>query len=237
MSEWYSIEVFDGASSAALWADLHGDTLLESALLSGAKDWSWHGHSWGVVLELAFADVKAWEAWRALAHVQAALDGVGAVVEGLEAAEPRGPAGPCPWLAAVPRPCPCPGSGTTRASPSSPHGRGACWLPWVDRAWAMAPGCCRAPNASPAPAPPPAPPTAEVGRDRAAVPSTSRATRNQVPEVQMLMSTKSGAWSEGSFPFRALRSTSDHVTLSAKGRLTNARSIRMPRCSWKSPAR
>ena len=67
----------------ALWADLHGDPLLESALLSGAKDWSWHGHSWGVVLELEFADVKAWEAWRALPHVQAALDGVPDPVSGL----------------------------------------------------------------------------------------------------------------------------------------------------------
>jgi hypothetical protein len=76
MSEWYSIEVFDGASLASLWADLHGDNLLESALSAGAKDWSWHGHSWGVVLELEFADTKTFEAWRALPHVQAALDGV-----------------------------------------------------------------------------------------------------------------------------------------------------------------
>ena len=39
MSEWYSIEVFDGASSAGLWSDVHGDSLLESALSTGAKDW------------------------------------------------------------------------------------------------------------------------------------------------------------------------------------------------------
>jgi hypothetical protein len=90
MSEWYSIEVFDGASSASLWADLHGDPLLESALLSGARDWSWHGHSWGVVLELEFADAKAWEAWRALAHVQAALDGVPDPVSGLIVYRGRG---------------------------------------------------------------------------------------------------------------------------------------------------
>jgi hypothetical protein len=90
MSEWYSIEVFDGASSAALWADLHGDPLLESALSSGAKDWSWHGHSWGVVLELEFADTKAWDAWRALPHVQAALDGVPDPISGLIVYRGRG---------------------------------------------------------------------------------------------------------------------------------------------------
>jgi hypothetical protein len=108
MSEWYSIEVFDGASSAALWADLHGDTLLESALLSGAKDWSWHGHSWGVVLELAFADAKAWEAWRALPHVQAALDGVPDPVSGLIVYRGRGGSSGAPRPR---RPWPMRGSG------------------------------------------------------------------------------------------------------------------------------
>ncbi|HTW11077.1 MAG TPA: hypothetical protein VME46_26490 [Acidimicrobiales bacterium] len=90
MSEWYSIEVFDGASSAALWADVHGDPLLESALSSGAVDWSWHHHSWGVVLELEFADTKSWEQWRALAHVQAALDAVPDPVSGLIVYRGRG---------------------------------------------------------------------------------------------------------------------------------------------------
>lgn len=83
MSEWFSIEVFDGASSAGLWADAHGDQLLESALSWGAKDWSWHSHSWGVVLELEFVDLASWEAWRALPHVQAALDAVPDPVSGL----------------------------------------------------------------------------------------------------------------------------------------------------------
>jgi hypothetical protein len=90
MSEWYSIEVFDGASSAALWADVHGDSLLESALSSGAKDWSWHRHSWGVVLELEFADDKSWEAWRAMVHVQAALDAVPDPISGLIVYRGRG---------------------------------------------------------------------------------------------------------------------------------------------------
>lgn len=90
MSEWYSIEVFDGASSAALWAGAHGDPLLESALLMGAKDWSWHHHSWGVVLELEFEDSSSWEAWRAQAHVQAALDAVPDPVSGLIVYRGRG---------------------------------------------------------------------------------------------------------------------------------------------------
>jgi hypothetical protein len=90
MSEWYSIEVFDGASSAALWSDVHGDALLESALSTGAKDWSWHRHSWGVVLELEFADSKSWDAWRALPHVQAALDAVPDPISGLIVYRGRG---------------------------------------------------------------------------------------------------------------------------------------------------
>jgi hypothetical protein len=90
MSEWYSIEVFDGASSASMWAEAHGDPLLESALTWGARDWSWHRHSWGVVLELEFADTKAWDRWRALAHVQAALDAVPDPISGLIVYRGRG---------------------------------------------------------------------------------------------------------------------------------------------------
>jgi hypothetical protein len=71
-----SIEVIDGASSAARWADAHGDNLVEAALSSGALDWSWHSHSWGVVFEVAFADETAWERYRDLHGVQAALDAV-----------------------------------------------------------------------------------------------------------------------------------------------------------------
>ncbi|HUB69544.1 MAG TPA: hypothetical protein VL984_03910 [Acidimicrobiales bacterium] len=82
--------MFDGASSAALWASVHGDALLESALSSGAKDWSWHHHSWGVVLELEFADAKAWDDWRALPVVQAALDGVPDPISGLIVYRGRG---------------------------------------------------------------------------------------------------------------------------------------------------
>jgi hypothetical protein len=116
MSEWYSIEVFDGASSAALWSDMHGDPLLESALSTGAKDWSWHQHSWGVVLELEFADIKSWEAWRALPHVQAALDAVPDPISGLIVYRGRGGS-----------------SGTSRPRPHRPFqgsGSAALPLPW-----------------------------------------------------------------------------------------------------------
>jgi hypothetical protein len=80
---WYSIEVFDGASSASLWAEAYGDTLIESALVTGASDWSSHRHTWGVVLELAFEDEAAWEAFRQLPTVTAALDAVPDPVTGL----------------------------------------------------------------------------------------------------------------------------------------------------------
>lgn len=83
MAEWFSIEVFDGASSAVLWAEAHGDLLLESALASGAQDWSWHRHNWGTVLELAFEDATSWERWRSLPQVQAVLDAVPDPVSGL----------------------------------------------------------------------------------------------------------------------------------------------------------
>ena len=73
---WMSIEVLDGAFSAARWADAHGDAVVEAALASGASDWAWHRHTWGVVFEVAFADEAAWDRYRALEGVQAALDAV-----------------------------------------------------------------------------------------------------------------------------------------------------------------
>lgn len=71
---WMSIEVFDGAHSAAIWAEAWGDTLSEAALGHGAVDWSWSRHSWGVVLELAFADEGEWERFRESDALRAALD-------------------------------------------------------------------------------------------------------------------------------------------------------------------
>ncbi len=80
---WFSIEVLDGAESASVWSEAHRDALIESALLNRATDWNWHRHTWGVVLELAFADEAAWERFRDLPAVQAALDMVPDPVSGL----------------------------------------------------------------------------------------------------------------------------------------------------------
>ncbi len=83
MSMWFSIEVLDGAESATVWSEAHRDALIESALLNRATDWNWHRHTWGVVLELAFADEAAWERFRELPAVQAALDTVPDPISGL----------------------------------------------------------------------------------------------------------------------------------------------------------
>lgn len=90
MPYWMSIEVLDGASPASLWADTHGDALVEAALSSGASDWAWHRHTWGVVFEVAFADQEAWERYRALLVVQTALDAVPDPHFGLIIARGRG---------------------------------------------------------------------------------------------------------------------------------------------------
>ncbi|MCL6091630.1 MAG: hypothetical protein M1435_01575 [Actinobacteria bacterium] len=109
MSEWYSIEVFDGASSAAMWADAYGDALVESALSAGAKDWSWHYSTWGVVLEVEFQDAAHWEAWKALTGTQAALDAVPDPLSGLIVYRGRGGSSAAPWPR---RPRPLAGSGS-----------------------------------------------------------------------------------------------------------------------------
>ncbi len=90
MSVWFSIEVLDGASSSALWSEAYGDALVEAAILSGAAEWNWHRHTWGVVLELAFEDEAAWDRFRELASVQAALDAVPDPLSGLVVYRGRG---------------------------------------------------------------------------------------------------------------------------------------------------
>ncbi|MDP9074404.1 MAG: hypothetical protein M3N98_09585 [Actinomycetota bacterium] len=87
---WFSVEVLDGASSASIWSEAYGDALVESAILSGAIEWNWHRHTWGVVLELAFDEEPAWELFRSLPSVQAALDAVPDPVSGLMVYRGRG---------------------------------------------------------------------------------------------------------------------------------------------------
>ncbi len=109
MTSWYSIEVFDGASSASLWAEAHGDTIIETALGMGAADWSWDRHTWGVVLELAFSDDSAWAAFLDSTRVRAALDAVPDPVTGLIVYRGRGGSGFSPERR---RPKPLVGSGS-----------------------------------------------------------------------------------------------------------------------------
>jgi hypothetical protein len=89
--EWWSIEVFNGRSSAARWKDAYGEALVEVAFTTGAVDWAWHEFRWGVVLEVAFADERRWEFFYGLPAVQAALDAAPDPVKGLLVH--RGPGG------------------------------------------------------------------------------------------------------------------------------------------------
>jgi hypothetical protein len=87
---WFSIEVLDGSASASLWSEAYGDALVEAALLSGASDWNWHRHNWGVVLELEFDSEDVWGRFRELPAVNAALDAVPDPVSGLVVYRGRG---------------------------------------------------------------------------------------------------------------------------------------------------
>ena len=71
-----SIEVLDGDFAAWLWAEAHGDSLIEAALQFDVIEWRWHQFGWGMVLELDFADEDDWDRFRASTAVQAALDAV-----------------------------------------------------------------------------------------------------------------------------------------------------------------
>src|ERR1700760_306178 len=72
MAEWWSIEVFHADQSARRWKDSYEDALIEAALARGVREWAWHEHRTGVVLELQFHDDAAWEAYRALPAVRPA---------------------------------------------------------------------------------------------------------------------------------------------------------------------
>lgn len=78
-----SIEVLDGDFPAWLWAEAHGDGLVETALQCDVVQWRWHHFGWGSVLELDFADERGWERFRASPTVQAALDAVPDRISGL----------------------------------------------------------------------------------------------------------------------------------------------------------
>ena len=108
-----SIEVLDGEFPAWLWAEAHGDGLIEAALQCRVIEWRWHQFGWGTVLELDFADETDWELFRATTAVQAALDAVPDRFSGLliyrgrgGASPPREPRRPRPIAGAIdPRSC------------------------------------------------------------------------------------------------------------------------------------
>ncbi|MEO7804333.1 MAG: hypothetical protein ABIS18_08150 [Actinomycetota bacterium] len=78
-----SIEVLDGEFPASTWSHGHGDALVETAFYFGATEWLWHHHSWGVVLDLAFADEESWERFLLSPAVQAAFEAVPLPVAGV----------------------------------------------------------------------------------------------------------------------------------------------------------
>jgi hypothetical protein len=81
---WWSIEVLDGPTGSARgWQDARGGALTEAAITNGAYDWQWHSHSWGVLLEIAFASDERWQMFRDLTAVRAALDAVPDPINGL----------------------------------------------------------------------------------------------------------------------------------------------------------
>jgi hypothetical protein len=83
VAEWFSIEVVDEVSSARSWLDAHGDALVRAAIHGGATDWSWVQRPWGVVFEVEFGDEAAWQRYRDLPVVRAALDAVPDPVHGV----------------------------------------------------------------------------------------------------------------------------------------------------------
>ena len=89
-----SIEVLDGGFPAWIWAEAHGDSLIEAALQCRVIEWRWHHFGWGTVLELDFADEGDWELFRASTAVQAALDAVPDRFSGLLIYRGRGGASP-----------------------------------------------------------------------------------------------------------------------------------------------
>jgi hypothetical protein len=88
--QWFSIEVLDGATSAALWSEIFRDSLVADALSHSAQDWTWHRHAFGVVFEVAFADEEAWERFRSSLTVLRALDAAPDPISGVIVYKGRG---------------------------------------------------------------------------------------------------------------------------------------------------
>jgi len=83
VAEWFSIEVFDGPTSARAWREAYGDALVAAAHTEGMSAWEWHELSWGVVLEVELRDDLAWLRLLAVPAARAALDAVPDPLRGL----------------------------------------------------------------------------------------------------------------------------------------------------------
>jgi hypothetical protein len=88
--EWLTVEVCDGATSAAGWANAWQDHLVEAAVTHGAVYWDSLERPWGVVLEFVFATEEDRERFGQLPAVLAALDAVPVPVTGVTVYPHRG---------------------------------------------------------------------------------------------------------------------------------------------------
>jgi hypothetical protein len=80
---WITVEVFDGATSAAGWARAWHDRLVEAGVTAGAVYWDEHEHRWGVVLEFAFRVEHLRDGFRQAPVLLAALDAAPDPVNGV----------------------------------------------------------------------------------------------------------------------------------------------------------
>jgi hypothetical protein len=117
--DWWSIEVRNGEFPATQWRRSHGDALVEAAMGAGASNWAWHELSWGVVLELEFADERWWAAFRDLPALRAALDAVPDPVSGVLVYPGRGGMSGSPQPR-HPRPLPVAGAAELPIPPDPP---------------------------------------------------------------------------------------------------------------------
>ncbi len=91
MAQWWSIEVFSSDKlPAASWRYAYEDELTEAAITNGALYYEWHDTGYGVIFEVLFRDDDAWDGFRWLPAVRAALDGVPDPVNGLLVYRGRG---------------------------------------------------------------------------------------------------------------------------------------------------
>jgi len=108
VAERFSIEVFDGSSSARAWREAYGDAVVAAAHTEGLSDWLWHEFSWGVVLEVELPDEFAWDILLTAPAMRAALDAVPDPVGGLLVHRGRGGSAGVRWPR---RPRPLAGAG------------------------------------------------------------------------------------------------------------------------------